>query len=92
MGKNMGNTNLMQFSGSFSQSVLQRNRSQVIQPIGGVNESPLSRPKDMLQLSNEIKQNKIHIFLDYCCYLIIGLQFEKIIRFILLQNTHYTIR
>ena len=87
----MGNTNLMQFSGSFSQSVLQRNRSQVIQPIGGVNESPLSRPKDMLQLSNEIKQNKIHISLEYC-YLIIGLQFEKIIRFILLENTHYTIR
>ena len=34
----------MQFSGSLSQFVLQRNLSQVNQPMGGVKASPLSRP------------------------------------------------
>ena len=38
-------SHLMQLSGSFSQSVLHLNRSQVIHPIGGVFARPLSSAK-----------------------------------------------
>ena len=34
----------MQFAGSLTQSVLQRNRCQVSQPMGGVSARPLSNP------------------------------------------------
>jgi hypothetical protein len=37
-------THLMQFSGSFSQSVLHRKRCHDSQPMGGVLASPFSRP------------------------------------------------
>ena len=39
-------THLMQFSGSFLQSVLHLNLSQVSHPIGGVRANPLSKEED----------------------------------------------
>ena len=47
-------TNPMQLFGSLVQSVLQRNRSQLSQPIGGVRARPLSRATMMsISSSNE---------------------------------------
>lgn len=42
-------TYLMQFLGSCSQSISQRNRSHASQPMGGVLISPLSRAKVVTQ-------------------------------------------
>lgn len=50
-------TYLMQFSGSPSQSVLQRNRSQESQPIGGVRARPLSRLQISAGRRNTVRTN-----------------------------------
>lgn len=42
--KKKNDSHLIQFSGSPSQSVLHRNRSQDSQPIGGVRANPFSNP------------------------------------------------
>ena len=46
---------LIQFSGSFSQSMLQRNLSQASHPIGGVNDKPFS--SEYILLIRKMKTN-----------------------------------
>jgi hypothetical protein len=51
-------SNLIQFSGSFTQSVLHLNLSHVSQPIGGVNAKPLSSEATFFVNVNEAKNRK----------------------------------
>ncbi len=52
----------MQFSGSFLQSVLHLNRSQDIQPIGGVSARPLSRQS--ADFTRQLKARNARIMLN----------------------------
>lgn len=63
---------LMQLSGSFVQSTLHLNRSQVIQPIGGVNTSPLSSA-----FVKVIKANKSSFISDLKFSAILKYNFNK---------------
>ena len=76
---------LIQFSGSFLQSVLQRNRSHVIQPIGGVFAKPLSRPRHAFILSND-SATKIHIFVSLALFNIFVLVISKLTLFNIIKE------
>lgn len=71
----------MQLSGSFVQSTLHLNRSQVIQPIGGVNTNPLSSA-----FVKVIKANKSSFISDLKFSAILKYNFKKIILKTLLEN------
>ena len=56
--KKIQHANLMQKSGSLTQSVLQRNLSQASHPMGGVLAKPLSRARED---ATDIKRNTLNI-------------------------------